>query len=35
MSKSRHVAKVKDRNRRRNRIAKLSRRANRQKAKNK
>jgi len=35
MSKLRHMAKVKDRNRRRNRIARLSRRVNRQRTKNK
>lgn len=35
MSKSRHAAKVKDRNRKRNRIARLSRRVNRQRTKNK
>jgi hypothetical protein len=35
MSKSRHMAKIKDRNRRKNRIARLSRRVNRQRTKNK
>ena len=35
MSHMRHLAKVKDKNRRRNRIARLSRRVNRQRRKNK